>query len=541
MCDSTPCIRLQKVNNSGRGAGTTRLSIKNSDIAGEATEIIVNTTTEEMKLNGSAVSKALLNRAGPILQQTCDQLIQSGLTLDSGNIVETKSYGSLKCKKIIHAHVPPRSEAIKSRIDHSALISEIVTKVLSKAESLGMKSISFPAFGCGQGGYSIDEVAKSMLTAFRDFGQQGYKAIEVIKVVIFDQCLYQQFFDSYVDFFKVDPLAQHSLVSKLKGGHEVVLQGSTSSQQTYSSFELEKNQLLQLEIYASSEDKCTHIAKKLREYVEEKSVAEEIVSPIIANLINADIEDIMKFETSFQVQIRVIPQTQKIEIQGEMGRGKDAKIKIMEMIKEIEKLESELKLYRWLVEDDDDKPYSIEDSLKLERAWKKTIPVLRITDEVIVDLTTMEERSTITGAVRKVMRVPIKPPCKLYNSILIHYNICAFAVTTPVNWESQPLDADGNPKHMHMFDVPQSSPEHTEALENFHKTINQAVTIISLQRIQNPGLYHTHAALEETICDKYLKQKVDVRRLFHGTSEASIKAIAAQGFDRIFASYANGI
>ena len=407
------CIRLQKVKNSGGGgAGTTRLSIKNSDIAEEATEIIVNTTTEEMKLSDSAVSRALLKRAGPILQQTCDQLIQSGLTLDSGNIVETKSYGSLKCKKIIHAHVPPRNEAIKLGIDHSALISEIVTKVLSKAESLGMKSISFPAFGFGQGGYSINEVAEPMLTAFRDFGQLGYKAIEVIKVVIFDQCLYQQFFDFYVNFFKVDPSAQHSLVSKLRS-HEVVLQGSTSSQQTYSSSELEKNQLLQLEIYASSEDKCTHIAKKLREFVGEKSVAEEIVSPIIANLINADIEDIMKFETSFQVQIRVIPQIQKIEIQGEMGRGKDAKIKIMEMIKEIEKLESELKLYRWLVEDDDDKPYSIEDSLKLERAWKKTIPVLRITDEVIVDLTTMEERSTITGAVRKVMRVPIKPPCKL--------------------------------------------------------------------------------------------------------------------------------
>ena len=104
------------------------------------------------------------------------------------------------------------------------------------------------------------------------------------------------------------------------------------------------------------------------------------------------------------------------------------------------------------------------------------------------------------------------------------------------------MDADGNPKHMHMFDIPQSSPEYAEALDDFQKTINQAVTIISLQRIQNPGLYLTHAALEETICDKYLKQKVkiDVRRLFHGTSEDSIKYIASQGFDRIFAADANG-
>lgn len=408
------------MKNSGGGAagtaGTTRLSIENSDIAEEATEIIVNTTTEEMKLGDSAVSRALLKRAGPMLQQACDQLIQSGLTLDSGNIVDTKSYGSLKCKKIIHAHVPPRSEAIKSGIDHSALITEIVTKVLNKAESLGMKSVSFPAFGFGQGGYSIDEVAEPMLTAFRDFGQQGHKAIEVIKVVIFDEGLYQKFVDFYVDFFKVDPSAQRSIMFKLKGGNAVILQGNASSRQTHScpeSVHLKKDQLLQLEIYASSEGTCTHIATKLREVVEERSVPEEIESPIIASLIDADIEDIMKFETSFQVQIRVIPQIRKIQIRGETVQSKNATMKIMGVIQEIEKSESDLKFYQWLVEDVDDKPYSSEDSLKLERAWKKAIPALLITDEVIVDLTTMEERSTITGAVRKVMRVPIKPPCKL--------------------------------------------------------------------------------------------------------------------------------
>ena len=410
---------LQKLITSG--AVTTRLSIENSDIAEEATEIIVNTTTEEMKLSDSAVSRALLKRAGPMLQQTCDQLIQSGLTLDSGNIVETKSYGSLKCKKIIHAHVPPRNEAIKLGIDHSALINEIVTKVLSKAESLGMKSISFPALGFGQGGYSIDEVAEPMLTAFRDFSQQGYKAIEVIKVVIFYQCPYQQFFNLYASFFKVDTSAPFKLASAImsklnpKGGYgvgHVVLQDHASPQQShgYPEFMDLNDKLLQFEIYASSDAKCTCIAKQLREFVEEKAISEEINNPVIANFIDSDLDDIMTFETTFQVQIKVIPQLQMITIQGEISQCKDAKQKIMEVIMEVEKCKSELKNFQWLTEDIDNntEPYSGEVSLKLERARDKIIPALQLVidddTEILVDFYKMEERSVLTGAVRKVIR-----------------------------------------------------------------------------------------------------------------------------------------
>ncbi len=413
-------------------SGITRLSIKNADISEEETDIIVNTTTAEMKLSSSAVSKAILKKAGPILQQTCDQLIQSGLSLDHGQIVETKAFGSLQCKRIIHAHIPPRSEAVKVGVNHSSLIAGIISKCLSKAESMGMKSVSFPAFGFGQGYYSVREVAEPMLTAFRDFGSEGPKQIQVIRVVILDQKLHKQFFDFYVNFFKLDVSVPrkyvHAIRSKLnpKGGHEeidVELQCSgeiASMQFMHQCSEPVKSGVLLFDIYANSEENCTRIAARLKEIVKEKCVMEEIENPFIAYLIDADISDIHSIGTHLQVQVDVILQVKKIEIQGEKDLAKEAKMKISGVLSEIEESASELKFFQWQ-RGDDDETYSYEDSFKLERARAKKIHAIQmaIDDiEVIIDLDKMEERSA-TGIVRKVNRSAIKQSGELHSFIVI--------------------------------------------------------------------------------------------------------------------------
>lgn len=403
------------------------MSVENSDISEEETDIIVNTTSEEMQLSGSAVSKALLSKAGSILQQTCDQLIQNGLRLDSGEIVDTKAFGSLECKRIIHAHVPPRSDAVKSGVDHASLITEIVAKCLKRAEALGMTSISFPAFGFGQGGYSVHEVAEPMLTAFRNFGREGPKQIQTIRVVIYDQKLHKQFFDFFVNFFKVDMSAPLKFVSTIKsklnpkgshGSKYVELQDSTetaSLRQSFTSLEPVKSELLLFDIYAPSADSCSHVATKLKEYVKEKCVMEEIEDPVLASLIDSDIADIKTIGTNLQVQITVIPRIKKIEISGEKGNAKDAKIKILEVIGAIKQAENELKMFQWQTEQNDIEQYSAEDSLKLERAKAKNIHALQLVIEnveVIVDLIKMEERAMLTGIVRRVVRVPSKQSCK---------------------------------------------------------------------------------------------------------------------------------
>ena len=93
---------------------------------------------------------------------------------------------------------------------------------------------------------------------------------------------------------------------------------------------------------------------------------------------------------------------------------------------------------------------------------------------------------------------------------------------------------------MHMFDVAETSQEYQDALRDFHATINQKVTVLSLRRIQNPGLYTKHLTLQDTLCGKHKMNKVPVKQLFHGSKEESVKFIATQGFNRSLAAEANG-
>lgn len=103
------------------------------------------------------------------------------------------------------------------------------------------------------------------------------------------------------------------------------------------------------------------------------------------------------------------------------------------------------------------------------------------------------------------------------------------------------MDADHNESTMHMFDVPQGSSEYQEALKNFLDTVGVPVTISSLKRVQNPTLYQKHTTLQDTFTKKYPKKRIDVKHLFHGSSEDSIKCIATQGFNRSLAADANGM
>ena len=395
------------------------MSVEKSDISDEDVDIVVNTTTENMKLNESAVSKALLKKAGPMLQSACDQLVSSGLKLDHGEIVTTKSYGSLQCKKIIHAHLPPLSATSKAGIDHFSLIVDIVKKCLAKAESEGMESISFPAFGFGQGGYSVSQVATPMLTAFRDFGRSNPKSVRTIRIIIFDSALHKEFSDFLNNFFNMAPRKFNlmSILSKSSSSDNSVelqdgVDAATAMAPPRSYDEPISNPLVLFKIYASSDDKCDKIASQLKKVIKVNYKTEEIKDPIIANLIGDDIADIKRIGSQHQVQVNMMTAINQIRVLGEKSDVALSVMDIMKIITDIKKVESELKFFQWQTESDSDsdiEPYSDADCFKLERAHMKKLPAIEIIIdgiEVVIDLDKMEERSKETGDVRKVARVP---------------------------------------------------------------------------------------------------------------------------------------
>jgi hypothetical protein len=84
-------------------------------------------------------------------------------------------------------------------------------------------------------------------------------------------------------------------------------------------------------------------------------------------------------------------------------------MKIKDLVIEIERAESELRLYEWQWEDDDGtlEAYQYEAGVKLERAFKKDLEAIEmIIDDVsvLVDLKSMEEIDKSTGKRRAVKR-----------------------------------------------------------------------------------------------------------------------------------------
>lgn len=388
-----------------------------------------------MNLSSNAVSKAIVRKAGPKLQSVCHQLVDSGLSLEHGNIAVTTACGQLHCKKVFHAYVPIRSTASRAAIDPKSLIEKIVTDCLQKTADHNLQSVSFPAFGIGAGGYSVSETAEPMLKAMQTFGKTNPKSVKTIRIMILDQGHYQEFHDYFCKFFNKDPAEVtqaghgflHSIGSSIKAslgmGHQekgvcVELQspkGVVSVRRTaalaswaYHSHAL-SNPVALFTIYSSSPQTCEQIGEKIRDAIRERSVTETIKeADQIEFLIEDDIQEIRHIGEKLGVVIKLMPTIKEITISGEKASVSQAHVKIVGILREVESAQKNLNLYEWQSDDDGDfELYPPEASVRLERAHIKKLKAIDMTIDnvdIFVDLTRMVEISKTTGKERDVRR-----------------------------------------------------------------------------------------------------------------------------------------
>lgn len=380
-----------------------------------------------MQLTQSAVSKAILSKAGQELQTTCTQYVQNGMKLDHGQTVTTPACGSLRCKKIIHAHVPYRAAATRSSIDYSQLLNGIVDDCLQKADKEGMQSISFPAFGLGGGGYSVDEVASPMLKAFEKFGQSSPKSLKMIRVVIYDQALHTLFKEFYCKFFGRDPSVptpSPGLLSRILGNTGSSDADAQDLQSGKGSPALQApsvppiwalshsvpNPVAVFRIFASSDAKCTSIECELKDAIKKKAITEYIRdAEMVEHLIDDDVKDMIDIGDKLGVQVKVMQKIKEIQISGEKAKVMEAVVKVKEILTEVDKCMGELKIYEWQSEDDGGfEPYPPEASIRLERAFNKKLGAIELIVEgvaVVIDLQDNVETSKTTGMRREVRRL----------------------------------------------------------------------------------------------------------------------------------------
>ncbi|XP_055874120.1 uncharacterized protein LOC106074325 isoform X2 [Biomphalaria glabrata] len=161
--------------------GKVKFFITQGDITKEAQcEAIVNSIKDNMDLSKSGkVCQALLEACGRYLQEECSR--KKSLMAVDGLVVTDAP--NLICKKIIHI----------SQDKFTRDWATGITKVLNEADSHGIKSLALPALGTGFRHANIKDIKKTMLECIRKFSEGRPRSLCLIKLVIFDKIILEEF------------------------------------------------------------------------------------------------------------------------------------------------------------------------------------------------------------------------------------------------------------------------------------------------------------------------------------------------------------
>jgi O-acetyl-ADP-ribose deacetylase (regulator of RNase III) len=146
------------------------------DITKVDTDIIVNAANNELWM-GAGVAGAIKSAGGQVIE---DEARAKGPIIP-GQAVYTTA-GKLPIKGVIHAAVMGQDLKTSDKLIRQATVSS-----LNLAEKLKVRSIAFPAFGTGVGGFPMKACAHLMVSSVVGFKP---RAINLQRVVF---CL----FDSY--------------------------------------------------------------------------------------------------------------------------------------------------------------------------------------------------------------------------------------------------------------------------------------------------------------------------------------------------------
>ncbi|XP_033729454.1 uncharacterized protein LOC117318598 isoform X2 [Pecten maximus] len=151
--------------------------IVQGELAKMTSEVIVNTTSTQLKLDQGAVSMSILMAAGPEIQRECYQYHHG---VKWGEVAVTHGY-KLKCESVFHGALPQYSkdQQLKCMI-------LFMWNCLKKAEERKYKTISFPALGTGILGYPRDKVAHTMFDTVNNYFQERPDSyIECVNFVVY--------------------------------------------------------------------------------------------------------------------------------------------------------------------------------------------------------------------------------------------------------------------------------------------------------------------------------------------------------------------
>ena len=190
-------------------AGGRKLTLKHADIVLEEVDIIVNAANGNLD-HGGGVAGAINRASNGLVQRHSDSYIKKHGRLFTGQVAVTNAGGSLKCKRIIHAVGPTRS-------DHNVTVCErqlnvVMNKTLQEAEKNGAQSIAIPAISSGIFGVDKELVARCVTDSIQSYKfRKPLPTLSDIRIVIIDHPTYSTFAQLFTT--QMATLAPHTHMS----------------------------------------------------------------------------------------------------------------------------------------------------------------------------------------------------------------------------------------------------------------------------------------------------------------------------------------
>jgi O-acetyl-ADP-ribose deacetylase (regulator of RNase III) len=156
----------------------TRLRLFRGDLTALAVDAVVNAANDHLWMGGG-VAGAIKSRGGPDIEQ---QAIRLG-PIPVGEVAVTGA-GRLPARHVIHA-VTMGQDLTTSE----PYIRAATRNALRAAESLGLRSIAFPALGTGVGGFPLERAAAAMLEEITSHVRAGTGLREIVCALYDDQAL----------------------------------------------------------------------------------------------------------------------------------------------------------------------------------------------------------------------------------------------------------------------------------------------------------------------------------------------------------------
>lgn len=154
------------------------ISLLQGDVTTEQVEAVVNAANKTL-LGGGGVDGAIHAAGGPDILAECRELRSTTYPdgLPTGQAVATTA-GRLPARWVIHTVGPVYSKSE----DRSALLTSCYRESLRVADSLGVRSIAFPAISAGAYGWPIGDAARLAVAAVRGTITQ----VGDVRFVLFD-------------------------------------------------------------------------------------------------------------------------------------------------------------------------------------------------------------------------------------------------------------------------------------------------------------------------------------------------------------------